>query len=213
MFTTRSVRLKQLLVQKLTERVLEVFRTKFVSSHPRPALLGSPWMNFNCHSVMKLPLQICFIARTVFCNKVCSQPVLWRRSALAIKHFELDGRFICTEEPSPELTMRSPVVPPNVVCQRPRRKVGFRMKTETCASLVLQRPKSGDTRYKMGLETECNIRTTTSQKCEAVPRRARIWGSWTCVSLHSRLESNKEEETTLKRRISHENWFHLKQSI
>ena len=35
--------------------------------------------------------------------------------------------------------------------------------------------------------------TTTSQKCEAVPRRARISGSWTFVSLNSRLESNKEE--------------------
>ena len=33
-----------------------------------------------------------------------------------------------------------------------------------------------------------HARTTTSQKCAAVPRRARI-----CVSLNSRLESNKEE--------------------
>ena len=36
--------------------------------------------------------------------------------------------------------------------------------------------------------------TTTSQKREAVPRRARISGSWTLVSLNSRLESNKEEK-------------------
>jgi len=35
---------------------------------------------------------------------------------------------------------------------------------------------------------------TTSQKCAAVPRRARISGSETFVSLNSRLESNKEEE-------------------
>ena len=36
--------------------------------------------------------------------------------------------------------------------------------------------------------------TTTSQKCEAVPRRARIDGSQTFVSLNSRLDSNEEEE-------------------
>ena len=33
-----------------------------------------------------------------------------------------------------------------------------------------------------------------SQKCEAVLRRARIQGSWSCVSLNSGLERNKEEE-------------------
>jgi len=46
------------------------------------------------------------------------------------------------------------------------------------------------------------LRATTSQKCAAVPRRARIEGSKTCVSLNSRLESNKEEEEecTQKRR-------------
>jgi len=40
MFTTRSVRLKELLVQKLTDRVWKFifFRIEFVSSHPRPAL-------------------------------------------------------------------------------------------------------------------------------------------------------------------------------
>ena len=37
-------------------------------------------------------------------------------------------------------------------------------------------------------------RTTTSQKCEAVPRRARIQGSWTFVPLNSRLERNEAEE-------------------
>ena len=42
--------------------------------------------------------------------------------------------------------------------------------------------------------TILNLRTRTSQKCEAVPRRARIWGSWTCVSPNSRLESIREEE-------------------
>ena len=38
--------------------------------------------------------------------------------------------------------------------------------------------------------------STTLQKCEAVPRRARIQGSWTFVSLNSGLEgkSNKEEK-------------------
>jgi len=39
-----------------------------------------------------------------------------------------------------------------------------------------------------------NLRTTTTQKCAAVLRRARIWGSSTFVSLDSRLESSKEEE-------------------
>ena len=39
-----------------------------------------------------------------------------------------------------------------------------------------------------------NLGTTSSQKCEAVPRRARIQGSLTRVSLNSRLDRNKEEE-------------------
>ena len=42
--------------------------------------------------------------------------------------------------------------------------------------------------------TVLNLRTTTSQKCAAVPRRARIEGSYSFVSLNSRLESNKEEK-------------------
>ena len=33
-----------------------------------------------------------------------------------------------------------------------------------------------------------NLRTNTSQKCVAVPRRARIGGSWAFVSLNSRFE-------------------------
>jgi len=43
-----------------------------------------------------------------------------------------------------------------------------------------------------------NLRTTTSQKCEAVPRGARIQGPQTVVSRNSRLERNKEEEKTLR---------------
>jgi len=39
------------------------------------------------------------------------------------------------------------------------------------------------------------VQGVTLQKCEAVPRRARIEGSYTCASLNSRLESNKEEVT------------------
>jgi len=35
---------------------------------------------------------------------------------------------------------------------------------------------------------------TTSQKCEAVPKRSRIQGSYTFASLNARLESNKEEK-------------------
>jgi len=37
-------------------------------------------------------------------------------------------------------------------------------------------------------------RVSPSQKCEAVPRRARISGSQTFVSPNSRLESHKEAE-------------------
>ena len=36
--------------------------------------------------------------------------------------------------------------------------------------------------------------TTTLQKCAVVPRRARVQGSQTFVSLNSRLENNEEEE-------------------
>ena len=36
--------------------------------------------------------------------------------------------------------------------------------------------------------------STTSQKCEVVPRPARTKGSQTFVSLDSRLESNEEEQ-------------------
>ena len=48
-----------------------------------------------------------------------------------------------------------------------------------------------------------DFRTTTSQKFEAVLRRARIQGSYTFVPLNSRLESNKgvdeEEEPAVVR--------------
>ena len=37
-------------------------------------------------------------------------------------------------------------------------------------------------------------RTITQQKCEAVPRRARMQGSQSVVSLNSRFESKEEEE-------------------
>ena len=39
-----------------------------------------------------------------------------------------------------------------------------------------------------------NLRRTTKLKCAAVPRRARVEGAYTSASLHSRRESNKEEE-------------------
>ena len=51
-----------------------------------------------------------------------------------------------------------------------------------------------------------NLRTTTSQKCEALPRRARIEGSQTCVSADSRLESNKEEENFAFRGVGRGSW-------
>ena len=42
--------------------------------------------------------------------------------------------------------------------------------------------------------TVMDLRTTTSQNCEAVPRSARIEGSQTFVSLNARLASNKYRE-------------------
>jgi len=39
-----------------------------------------------------------------------------------------------------------------------------------------------------------NSRTTSQQKCEAVPRRARSQGSQTVLSLNTRLESNEAEK-------------------
>ena len=39
-----------------------------------------------------------------------------------------------------------------------------------------------------------DLRTITSQKCEAVPKKARIQGSYTCLSLNFRLDSNKEDQ-------------------
>jgi len=47
--------------------------------------------------------------------------------------------------------------------------------------------------------------TKTSQKFEALPSRTRIHDSSTCVSLNTRLESNKEEEEEIvarKRRLT-----------
>ena len=41
----------------------------------------------------------------------------------------------------------------------------------------------------------------STHKCEAVPRRARIQGSYTCVSLNSGLESNEEEEMMVLTRV------------
>ena len=44
--------------------------------------------------------------------------------------------------------------------------------------------------------TVLDSRRTTSQNCEAVPRRVRIQGSWSFASLNPRLESNEEEEVS-----------------
>ena len=46
---------------------------------------------------------------------------------------------------------------------------------------------------------------TTSQECEKVPRRARIEGSYTLVSLNSRLERNNVEEEVTK--MMHGRWW------
>jgi hypothetical protein len=45
-----------------------------------------------------------------------------------------------------------------------------------------------------GERTVLHLRTTASQKCAAVPRRARIQGSETFASLSSRVGINTEEE-------------------
>ena len=42
-----------------------------------------------------------------------------------------------------------------------------------------------------------NLRTSTWQKCEAVPSRARIQGSSTCASLNSGLERNKKKRVSV----------------
>ena len=62
----------------------------------------------------------------------------------------------------------------------------------SCVGLDLALEQSHQVRRSAG--AECDFRTTTSQKCEAVERRARISGSQTCVSLNSRMESNTEED-------------------
>ena len=48
-------------------------------------------------------------------------------------------------------------------------------------------------------EASLYSRTITSHKCAAVPRRARIEGSYTFASLNSRLETNEEEEGKAER--------------
>ena len=53
---------------------------------------------------------------------------------------------------------------------------------------------AGDPNVWLTLLCIIGVRTTALQKCEEVPSRARIHGSQTCVSLNSRLESNKEDE-------------------
>ena len=48
-----------------------------------------------------------------------------------------------------------------------------------------------------------DLRTSASQKCEVVPRRARTPDSLTFVSIDSKLESNKAEENMhVRRRIA-----------
>ena len=43
-------------------------------------------------------------------------------------------------------------------------------------------------------DARTDLRTTTSQKCAAVPKRARIEGSKTFVSLNTKCESNRRTE-------------------
>ena len=55
--------------------------------------------------------------------------------------------------------------------------------------------------------TVFNLKTTTAQKCAAVPRRARIQGSSTLVSRNFRLESNEEEEEAVGTETVLATWF------
>ena len=79
--------------------------------------------------------------------------------------------------------------------------------SDSCSACE-RRDDSIDDRFQRALESLLAVipvlylTTTTSQNCEAVPRRARIQGAWTCVSLNSRLESNKEEEEEVKRSVT-----------
>jgi len=48
--------------------------------------------------------------------------------------------------------------------------------------------------WPLGMVLGLEFRVQAFQKCEAVPRRAHISGSWNFVSLNSRLESNKRKK-------------------
>ena len=79
---------------------------------------------------------------------------------------------------------------------RPDSGLGFRMKVlKTLYSQVKVKIfKAVPSSLESGAGGGCrDLRTSTSQNGEAVPRRARIEGSRSCVSLKSRLKSNKED--------------------
>ena len=52
------------------------------------------------------------------------------------------------------------------------------------------------------ISSPSHVRATASLKCEAVPRRARIQGSSTCVSLDPRRVSNDDEEEAPRHRAA-----------
>ena len=60
-----------------------------------------------------------------------------------------------------------------------------------CLSRIRSALRQGNVRRQ-----QTDSRTTILQKCAAVPRRPCISGSWTFVSLNSRLESNEGEKIT-----------------
>ena len=66
--------------------------------------------------------------------------------------------------------------------------------SSVCERFVLKQKEN-----KLLLPQHLNVRTTALQKCEAVPRRARIQGSLTFLSVSSRLETYKEEEEIKKK--------------
>jgi len=80
-----------------------------------------------------------------------------------------------------------------VIKKKERRRCCFTAKALSCCTSKVNSESPAGCR-----EMWNTISTTTSQKCAAVPRRARIQGSKTCISLNYRLESKKEERRTIR---------------
>ena len=132
---------------------------------------------------------------TVVASQLClirSVSPRWGDGALS--RSKVDGRAILKVAPFLKLTNTDPFAAwfrctTNPACQLTNNGI-LRIVCEPTSV----RQASGFRAVPIG--TALNLRTTALHKCAVVPRRARIQGAQTCVSLNSRLESNKEEETT-----------------